>query len=117
MASAKLLTTAFLSLAISSIAMSQTAPLPYPLQAWDDDFCRTKGRLQDVEYGNSKIIKRILRDNKLAVPVLISQITDTGLLAKPVFCYNWPALKAGELAYFILQDLFSDETSRTMPPL
>jgi hypothetical protein len=64
-------------------------------------------------------MKRIVADGKRAVPVLISQIADTRLVTNLVYCYNWGQLEVGELAHFILSDLFVDasSTKSTTPPL
>ena len=86
-----------------------TQPPPYQLWNWDNDFCMTKGRFTDRQYVRSRIIDQVLKDGKKAIPTLISQIVDSRLLTKPVFCYNWPPLSAGELAHFILVDLFMDD--------
>ena len=90
---------------------------PYALSAWSHTSL-SKGRFQDREYCKSPVIDRILADGKSAIPVLIVQITDTRTIPGPVFAY-WPPITAGELAHFILQDLFLDETwqHRTMPEL
>jgi hypothetical protein len=106
---------ALLDLAISA---QTAAPKPYPLQTWQNITCRAKGRFQDQEYCYSKIINRIVADGKSAIPVLISQITDSRWIAEPVQDF-WPRIRAGELAYFILDDLFRDDTwtKRTMPEL
>lgn len=106
---------------LSTVAYGQpksSSPKPYQLVTWDSVGCRSKGRFQDREYCFSPVIDRIVADGKPAIPVLISQIADSRLIAKPVYDY-WPRISAGELAYFILEDLFLDDTwtKRTMPEL
>jgi hypothetical protein len=61
---------------------------------------------------------QIVADGKSSIPVLISQITDSRMIAEPVYDF-WPPIRTGELAYFILSDLFLDDTwqKRTMPAL
>jgi len=61
---------------------------------------------------------QIVADGKSAIPVLITQITDSRWIAEPVYDF-WPRIRAGELAHFILQDLFVDENGEhgTMPAL
>lgn len=61
---------------------------------------------------------QIVADGKSAIPILISQITDEHLIREPVYDF-WPRIRAGELAYMILGDLFLDDTwqKRTMPSL
>lgn len=90
----------------------------YPLKDWKNITCRAKGRFQDREYCSSAVIDQIVADGKTAIPILISQITDPRWIVEPPFDY-WPRVRAGELAYFILQDLFLDDTwtKSTMPPL
>lgn len=80
--------------------------------------CRAKGRMQDREYCRSEVIDRIVADGKASIPVLISQITDSRWIEEPVYDY-WPRIRAGELASFILGDLFLDDTwtKSTKPPL
>jgi hypothetical protein len=90
----------------------------YALQTWSNMTCRAKGRFQDREYCMSPVIDQIVADGKLAIPVLISQITDSRWIAEPVYDY-WPRIRTGELAHFILTDLFVDDTwqKSTMPEL
>jgi hypothetical protein len=95
-----------------------SAPKSYALTTWDQIDCRSKGRFQDREYCSSPLMAQIVMDGKAAIPVLIMQITDSRLIAKPVYDY-WPRIRVGEMAYFILSDLFLDDTwsKRTMPEL
>jgi len=44
---------------------------------------------------------QIVADGKSAIPILISQITDSRWIAEPVYDF-WPRIRTGELAYFIL---------------
>ena len=64
------------------------------------------------------MIDRIVADQKSALPVLIAQITDSRWIAEPVYDF-WPRIRVGELAYFILENLFVDDTwqKSTMPAL
>lgn len=93
-------------------------PKSYALRTWSNPGCGAKGRFQDRDYCASAVMDQIVRDGKSAIPVLISQITDSHWIAEPVFDY-WPRIRTGELAYFILKDLFLDDTwqKRTMPAL
>jgi hypothetical protein len=97
---------------------AQTPAKAYPLSTWRNLTCRAKGRFQDREYCSSPVIDQIVADGKNAIPVLISQITDSRLITEPVYDY-WPSIRAGELAQFILSDLFLDDTwqKKTMPEL
>ncbi|HTY61221.1 MAG TPA: hypothetical protein VMG30_03085 [Acidobacteriota bacterium] len=49
--------------------------------------CRAKGRFQDRDYCDSKVIDRIVADGKDAIPILISQITDVRWIKEPVYDY------------------------------
>jgi hypothetical protein len=95
-----------------------SAVKPYPLHSWSNLSCRAKGRFQDRDYCNSAVIDQIVADGKSAIPVLISQITDSRWIAEPVYDF-WPRSRTGELAYFILDDLFLDDSwqKKTMPDL
>ena len=90
----------------------------YALATWSNLGCRAKGRFQDTGYCDSEVINQIVADGKSAIPVLISQITDSRWIAEPVYDF-WPRIRAGELAYFILENLFLDDTwtKSTMPNL
>jgi hypothetical protein len=103
---------------LTNTAFAQAPAKSYPLSTWDNITCRSKGRFQDAEYCSSRVMNRIVSDGKSAIPVLISQITDSRIIAKPVQDF-WPLIRTGELAYFILEDLFLDDTwqKRTMPEL
>ena len=112
---------AFLFLPFLASASGQTARGPvqrYPLATWSNLTCRAKGRFQDREYCSSMVIDRIVADGKAAIPALIAQITDARWIADPVYDF-WQRIRAGELAHFILQDLFLDDTWQhsTMPAL
>ena len=110
---------AYIVAAISASAKPRTSVAnPYPLWTWNSQ-CATKGRFQDLQYHRSAIMDRIVADEKLAIPILISQMTDSRMTAKQVFCYIWPPIQVGELAHFILSDLFLNETWQevTMPAL
>jgi hypothetical protein len=90
----------------------------YSLATWSNVGCRSKSRFQGRDYSESEVINQIVTDGKSAIPVLISQITDSRWIAEPVYDF-WPRIKAGELAYFILKDLFLDDTwtKSTIPNL
>ena len=117
----------FVSLTPPSIpALGQTTPKAvapkrvktYPLHNWKNITCRAKGRFQDRGYCDSAVIDQIVADGKSAIPILISQITDSRWIAEPVYDF-WPRIRTGELAYFILGNLFVDDTwqKTTMPAL
>ena len=91
----------------------------FPLLNWDGgSTCRSKGRLQDKGYCDSRIMDQIIAQGKNAIPVLISQITDTRELKEPAFDF-WNRMTVGDLAYSILINLFTDSDWKTfnMPGL
>lgn len=91
----------------------------YDFSTWDYEICRSKGRFQDPDYCKPKAIDQILADGKSAIPVLISQITETRQMAEPIYDF-WPRpLRTGELAEAILENLFVDDSweKSTMPNL
>jgi hypothetical protein len=55
---------------------------------------------------------------KAAIPILISQITDTRETPRPIYDY-WDSTTAGDVAAFLLSDLFTDSDWKTfnMPGL
>jgi len=77
---------------------------------------RTVSGSRILQFGG--VIDQIVADGKAAIPVLISQITDSRWISEPVYDF-WPRIRAGELARFILRDLFLDDTrsKSTIPPL
>ena len=98
------------------LASSQTTACP--LATWGNITFRAKGRFQDREYCTSDVIDRIVADGKPAIPALISQITDSRWTVEPIYDF-WPRIRVGELAHFILKNLFVDEPWQhsTMPDL
>jgi hypothetical protein len=109
----------FLSVPILVSGQTVSArPKAYPLKTRSNMTCRAKGRFQDRDYCASAVMDQIVSDGKSAIPVLISQITDSRWIAEPVYDY-WPRIRTGELAYFILGNLFIDDTwqKSTMPAL
>jgi hypothetical protein len=95
-------------------------PKAYALLDFDEQggTCRAKGRLQDLGYCDSNLMNQIVADGKDAIPVLISQLRDTRPTKKPIYDY-WSPTTAGDIAFFILHDLFTDADwkSFTMPGL
>lgn len=92
----------------------------FPLWNFDEGegTCRAKGRLQDKGYCQSKLMDQIIAHGKTAVPVLISQLTDPRDTKQPIYDF-WSETTAGDVAYFILNDLFTDSdwTTFNMPGL
>jgi hypothetical protein len=110
----------FFSLSIADAQNPAATPKQYPLWAFDEAVksCRSKGRLQDREYCSSRLMDFIVAQGKAAIPVLISQLTETRETSKPIFDY-WSMTNSGDIAFFILNDLFMDSDWKTfnMPGL
>ena len=90
----------------------------FPLLSFDEaqGTCRAAGRLQDLHYCHSKLMDQIVAQGTAAIPILISQITETGETKEPIYDY-WHHTSAGDIAFLILDDLFteSDETTFNLP--
>jgi hypothetical protein len=103
---------------VGTIALGQSAtqkPRSFPLWNFDEvsGTCRAKGRLQDKGYCESKLMDRIIGQGKGAIPMLIWQLTDTRHKTKePIYDY-WGETNTGDVAYFILHDLFTDSDWKT----
>jgi hypothetical protein len=104
----------------SSSQSPRQLPQSFPLWNFDekDHTCRAKGRLQDKEYCESKLMDEIVAQGKAAIPILISQLTDPRESKEPIYDY-WNQMTSGDIAYFILSDLFTDSDGMTfnMPGL
>lgn len=116
---------AFFSLTMLTTAYAQGQSVTqntkkFPLWNFDevDHTCRAKGRLQDKGYCESKLMDEIVAQGKAAVPILISQLTEIRPTKEPIYDY-WSETTAGDIAYFILNDLFTDSDWKTfnMPGL
>jgi len=85
----------------------------FPLLQFDEapGMCRAKGRLQD-DYCISKMMDQIVARGKIAVPILISQLTDARP-ARPILDF-WNHMTVGDIAYVILDDLFTDSDWKTL---
>jgi len=55
---------------------------------------------------------KIVADGKGAIPVLISQLRDARPTKEPIYDY-WSPTTAGDVAYFILNGLFTDSDWKT----
>jgi hypothetical protein len=70
----------------------------FPLSSFDRTDCRLKARFQEC---SNKVMTDILAEGKNAIPILISQLTDTGTTQKPIEP-DWSYTDSGDAAYFIL---------------
>ena len=57
-------------------------------------------------------MEQILGKGKSAITVLISQLTDSQPTKEPLFDY-WAETRVGDIAYFILRDLFTEPDGKT----
>lgn len=99
---------------------SPQAPYSFPLWNFDEEYhtCRAAGRLQDRRYCQSQVMDTIVAQGKNAIPILIAQLTDSRKTTEPIFDF-WSRTTVGDIAYFILMDLFteSDEVTFNLPGL
>ena len=108
-----------------SFVHAQTKPAdPQEIPLWRFDelttqgSCRTMGRFQDKEYCDSKVVDQVLTLGKDAIPILISELTDTRKTKHSVYDL-WKYTAAGDIANSLLFDLFtsSDLRMADMPEL
>jgi hypothetical protein len=105
-----------------AIDIAAQASIPKRFQLWNFDevnyTCRAKGRLQDKGYCESKLMDKIIAAGKPAIPVLISQLTEMRPTKEPIYDF-WGETTAGDVAYFVLTNLFTDSDWKTfnMPGL
>jgi hypothetical protein len=101
----------FIGIAIGFQAHAQERK--FALWKFENQGCRVKGRVQDCD---GEIMRQILAKGKAAVPILISQLTETARTREPIEDY-WSFTTSGDVAFIILTDLFtqSDGTTFNMP--
>jgi hypothetical protein len=110
------------TLATPRVATQVSGQAPKTFELWKFDeaegMCRAKGRLQDKEYCDSRMVDQVVAQRKAAIPILISQITDTRETSRPIYDF-WDYTTAGDVATFLLNDLFTDSDWKTfnMPGL
>lgn len=81
----------------------------YQLTQFDNYGCMAKGRVQDCD---GKVMRQILADGKNAIPVLISQLTETARAQKQIADY-WGDTRSGDVAFVVLTDLFTESDGQT----
>ncbi len=118
-----LATLALLAISLYAAGKAPAAtPKEYPLWKFDEltpsRSCRAKGRMQDKGYCDSRVVDQVIHDGTSAIPILISQLTNSRKTHRPVFDY-WHDSSEGDIAYFLLHDLFTDSDWQTfnMPGL
>ncbi len=57
-------------------------------------------------------MRQILADGKVAIPILISQLTETAVAENQIADY-WRGTRSGDVAFVVLNDLFTDVDLRT----
>lgn len=100
---------AFISFLLIQSGRTQTKTAKYPLTQFNNEGCMEKGRVQDC---SGPVIKRILADGKNAIPILISQLTETAPTKYQIDDY-WADTRSGDVAYIVLTDLFTKPDSET----
>jgi hypothetical protein len=101
--------TALIVLVACVLMPAQTKIAKYPLTQFDNYGCMAKGRVQECD---GKVIQRILADGKSAIPILISQLTETARTKKQIADY-WFNTSSGDVAFIVLTDLFTDADGQT----
>lgn len=97
------------SVVLVQSGQTQTKRTEYPLTQFNNEGCMAKARVQDC---SGSVMRQILADRKNAIPVLISQLTETARTKYQIEDY-WGSTRAGDVAYIILTDLFTDADLHT----
>ncbi len=98
-----------LLLLFANTAHTQNTPHKFALTKFDNSGCRFKGRVQDC---SGKVMSQILAGGKTSIPILISQLTDTGRTKEPIEDY-WSVTSSGDIAFLVLTDLFTEDDEQT----
>ena len=101
---------ALLGLPLAGNTGAQSRTDRFPLIQLNATLCG-KGRLQDCDRGDP-VMRDVLSRGKNAIPILISQLTDSAQSKQQVFQF-WNATSSGDIAYVILNDLFTDADGKT----
>jgi hypothetical protein len=73
-------------------ASTQAKRAKYPLTKFDNYGCMAKGRVQDCR---GKVMQQILSEGKDAIPILISQLTETAVAENQIADY-WSGTRSGD---------------------
>lgn len=68
-----------------------------------------KGRVQDGEYNDLAVVKRLIQHGKVAIPYLISKLDDETRIEGHVIDY-WSDVRVADVALIILTDFFTDSS-------
>jgi hypothetical protein len=96
-------------LAVARCGYAQDKGHKFSLALFDDYGCKAKGRTQDC---SGAVMKEILADGKNAIPILISQLTETARTKEQISDY-WSDTRTGDVAYIVLTDLFTESDLHT----
>ena len=88
---------------------AQSRRAKYQLTQFDNSGCAAKGRVQDC---SGKVIQQILADGKDAIPILVSQLTETTRTKERIADY-WANTRSGDVAFIVLTDLFTNTDGNT----
>lgn len=98
----------FILLVIAELLLAQPTG-KYALAQFDNSGCMAKGRVQDC---GGEVMHQILTDGENAIPILISQLTET-TRAKHEIADYWDDTRTGDVAFVVLTDLFTEPDGRT----
>jgi hypothetical protein len=99
----------FVSFLMMQSGHGQTKRGKYPLTQFDNYGCMAKGRVQNC---SGTVMQQILADGKNAIPILISQLTETARAQKQIADY-WGDTRSGDVAFVVLTDLFTESDGQT----
>lgn len=106
---AQIALTLLVSCFVSKPAYTQAERAKYPLTDFQNG-CMGKYRVQDCPPGS--VTRQILADGKSAIPVLISQLTETARTKYQIADF-WGETSSGDVAFVLLNDLFTDADLET----
>jgi hypothetical protein len=108
-----------LSEADKSLELSKLESKPTPLEKELSEIdlskighIAPKGRVQDLEYNQIKIVEQLLQHNKDCIPYLIEKLDDETPIPDHVIDY-WSSITIGDVALVVLTDFMTDPTGKT----
>ena len=104
---AQIALTLFLPCLMIRSVYPQAKRAKYALTEFDNYGCMAKGRTQDC---SGRVMQQILADGKEAIPILISQLTETAITKNQIADY-WGVTRSGDVSFVVLNDLFTDADS------
>lgn len=73
------------------------------------EYIAPKGRVQDADYNQLKVVDELIAFGTESIPYLISKLDDETEIKGHVMDY-WPEVKIGDVALVILSDFFTDSS-------